>query len=64
MSRNRKSGYVFYSSFINAYIAYKLLHNQSLRGGSIRIECDWIGKHNVDHEMSSEVHMFVNARNW
>lgn len=64
MTHERTDAYIFFNSFINAYIAYKMLRHTKLRGGSLEILMDWVHNNDVHPEVSSEVHLFINSLNW
>jgi hypothetical protein len=46
MTDEKKDAYIFFNSFINAYISFKLLRNAKIRGDSLEIMIDWV--HNND----------------
>jgi hypothetical protein len=64
MTNDRKDAYIFFNSFINAYISFKMLRNSKIRGGSIEIIMDWVHNNDIHPEISNEVHTFINNLNW
>lgn len=64
LTRERKDAYIFYNSFLNAYISYKMLKNVNLRGGSLEVLLDWVRNNEYHPEISSELHSFLNKLNW
>lgn len=64
MTNDNTDAYVFFNSFINAYISYKMLRNAKIRGGSLEILMDWVHNNDIHPEVSAEVHIFINSLNW
>lgn len=53
MTHDRTDAYIFFNSFINAYISYKLLRNTKIRGGSLEIVMDWVHNNDIHPEIST-----------
>ena len=64
MTHDRTDAYIFFNSFINAYISYKLLRSTKIRGGSLEVLMDWVHNNDIHPEISTEVHLFINSLNW
>jgi hypothetical protein len=64
LTRSKKEVYIFFNSFLNAYISFKMLHNATLRGGSLQIKIDWVRNNQYYPDIFSELHAFVNGLNW
>lgn len=49
LSNEKKDAYIFFNSFINAYISFKLLRNVKIRGGSLEIMMEWVNNNTDVH---------------
>lgn len=41
-----------------------MLRSVKIRGGSLEIMMDWVHNNDIHHEISNEVHIFINNLNW
>ena len=64
LSTDRTEAYIFFNSFLNAYICLKMLRGCELRGGSMRLVAEWVATSSISQEMTSEVGAFINGLNW
>ena len=64
LTRDSCEAYIFFNSFLNAYICYKTLRQCQLRGGSMVLMVDWVNTSSMHPEMVSEVSLFINGLDW
>lgn len=63
LSPDRKEGFLFFGSFINAYVAFKLMKNLSLRD-SLEVEIEWMRNHDYGGFLAPYMTAYANSLNW
>lgn len=59
-----REAFVFFNSFLNAYIAYKMVRSARLRGGSLEMVAEWVQSSDMHPQVAGEVHAFINTLSW
>jgi hypothetical protein len=64
LTGDKKVAFIFFNSFTNAYIAFKLLQNLTLRGETLKFFLEWTKNSDFQGEIAAQLQSYINTINW